>query len=127
MAVRPAVGISRSQVKASLTIVVLNNDNMPRAICIPRKVIWLTTRTLLPMRQMHTPPAPPTDAPPAAQERVGQQRQQRWRRRQHCQAAAPAAARQGAQSLAGAAGEAHASFPERAADVLTGGAADVRP
>jgi hypothetical protein len=103
--------------------------NMPRATarCIPCKVFWLTIRTLLPMKQIHAPPAPPTDAPPSAQERRGQQQQQRWRRRQHCQAAAPAAARQGAQSLAGAAGEAHASFPVRAADVLSGGAADVRP
>jgi hypothetical protein len=83
-------------------------------------------RSLLPMKQMHTPPAPPTDAPPSAQERRGQQRQQRWRRRQHCQAAAPAAARQGAQPPAGAAGEAHASFPVRAADVVSGGAADIR-
>jgi hypothetical protein len=69
------------------------------AICIPRKVFRLTTRTLLPMKQMQTPPEPPTDAPPSAQERRGQQRQQRWRRRQHYQVAAPAAARQGAQPL----------------------------
>jgi hypothetical protein len=34
---------------------------------------------------------------------------------------------EGAQPLAGAAGEAHASFPVRAADVLFGGAADVQP
>jgi hypothetical protein len=39
---------------------------------IPREVFWLTTRTLLPMKQMHTPPAPPTDALPSAQERRGQ-------------------------------------------------------
>jgi hypothetical protein len=101
---------------------------MPHATAsIPRKVFWLTTRTLLLMKQMHTPPAPPTDAPPSAQERRGQQRQQRWSRRQHCQATATAATRQGAQPLAGAAGEAHASFPVRAVDVLSEGAADVRP
>jgi hypothetical protein len=73
---------------------------------------------------MHTPPTPPTDAPPSAQERRGQQWQQRWLRRQKRQAAAPAPARQ---TLAGAAGEAHASFPVRAVDVLSGGEADVRP
>jgi hypothetical protein len=112
-------------------IVVLINMNMPHVIRIPRKVFWLTTRRLLPMKQLHTPPAarrPPTHR--RLQEHRGQQRQQRqqrWRRRQHCQAAAPAAARQGAQPLAGAAGEAHASFPVRAANVDSGSAADVRP
>jgi hypothetical protein len=47
---------------------VLNIMNMPHA------VFWLTTKSLLPMKQMHTPPAPPTDAPPSAQgqERRGQ-------------------------------------------------------
>jgi hypothetical protein len=92
-----------------------------------RKVFWLTIRSLLPMKQMHTPPAPPADAQPSAQERKRQQRQQRWRRRRHCQAAAAAAARQGAQPLAGTACEAHVSFPVCAANVFSGGAADVRP
>jgi hypothetical protein len=77
----------------------------------------------------HAPPEPPARHRRTAV-CAGAQRQQRWtwRRRQHCQAAAPAAARQGAQPLTGAAGElreAHASFPVRAVDVLSGGAADV--
>jgi hypothetical protein len=98
-----------------------------------RKVFWLTTKTLLSMKQIHKPPAPPADVPPSAQERRGQQRQQRWRCRRHCQTAMAAAARlprQGAQPVAGAAGEAHTSFPVRALAqpiYFSRGAADVRP
>jgi hypothetical protein len=55
------------------------------AFRLSRKVFWLTTRSLLPMKQTHTPPSPLADARPSAQERKAQQRQQRWRRRQHCQ------------------------------------------
>jgi hypothetical protein len=82
---------------------------------------------------MHTPPAPPTDTLPSAQERGGQQRQQRWRCRQHCQAAAGqfgGQLRPGEEHSQSRAKQARSarelSVPVRAADVLSGGAADVR-
>jgi hypothetical protein len=90
------------------TTVVLD---MPHAKWTPRKVFWLTIRSLLPMKQMHTPPAPPTDGAQRAAAAAALD----------VQATLPgsstAAAKQGAQPLAGAANEAHTSFPVRAADV----------